>query len=84
MILRLFLFAALMLLSVFAPVWILAACALAYALRFTAYELLVLAACIDAYYGGSSALPYYTLVTAALLLAVEYIKSRLIVYNETK
>ena len=84
MILRLFLFAALALLSVFAPVWLLAACTVVYALRFTAYELMVLAACIDAYYGGMPFFPYYMIATTLLLLVVEFIKPRLIVYNEAK
>ena len=82
--LRISLFTCMAVLTVFAPVWLLAVCAFLYALRFTAYELLVLAACIDAYYGGFVAIPYYTLVAALTLLIVEYIKPRLIVYNERK
>lgn len=82
--LRILLFCILLLISVVVPTWLLAVIALVYALRYTAYELIPLALCIDAYYGMSfyGHLPYYTLCAILLLIVVEYIKPRLSLYNE--
>lgn len=85
MILRSILFSVLIFMAVAAPTWVLALCAFAYALRYTAYELLVLAAAIDAYYGlGEYAVPYYLFTAIAVLFFLEWIKPRISVYNEAK
>jgi hypothetical protein len=83
MILRLFFFMLLCIVALIAPTAVLALCALAYALKYTAYELILLAAAIDAYYGlGFTLVPYYTIVTCVSLLLIEWIKPRISVYNQ--
>jgi len=83
MIIRLILFAGLCIVALIAPTGILAVCALAYALRYTAYELLLIAAAIDAYYGlGFTIVPYYTIVSCVCLIFIEWIKPRISVYNQ--
>ncbi len=60
--------------------WYLAlACACVYAFYYTAYELLILALMIDAYYGAYSVVPYYTLGTVMILVSVDFIKPRFLV-----
>jgi hypothetical protein len=83
MILRTFIFLVLLSLATFLPTAIYMLCALVYALFFTAYELIILAVFIDAYYGltGISLVPYYTLITAACLLIIEWIKPHISVYT---
>lgn len=82
MILRFFLFCTLVCAAVVLPTWLFAICAFFYALRFTAYELIILTCAIDAFYGaGSFAIPYYTLVASGALFIIEWIKPRLSVYN---
>ncbi len=83
MIVRLILFVGLCVIALVAPTAVLAVCALAYALRYTAYELILVAATIDAYYGlGFTIVPYYTIVTCVCLVLVEWIKPRISVYNQ--
>ncbi len=82
MILRLFLCIGLVLIAVAAPTIVFALCACAYALRYTAYELVCIAAAIDAYYGAGTIIPYYTLCACAGLLIIEWIKPRISLYNE--
>jgi hypothetical protein len=84
MIVRIFAFLVLLFLVVTLPTWLLAVCALIYAFRFTAYELIVVGACIDTYYGGGTLLyiPYYTFFSIAIVFIAEFIKPRISVYNE--
>lgn len=63
------------------PGWVLLPFALAYAFFFRAYELLVLAACIDAYFGIAAHLPYYTICTLIMLVSVEWLKPYLALHN---
>lgn len=85
MILRIVFFIILLILVIVAPVALLAVCAFLYALRYTAYELIVVAGAIDAYYGlGLSGVPYYTLITIGALIVIEWQKPRFSVYNERK
>jgi hypothetical protein len=82
MIVRLLIFVAIMCGAVIFPTWLLALCAFFYALRYTAYELLILACAIDAFYGaGAIAIPYYTIFTALTLVIVEWLKPRFSLYN---
>ncbi len=81
MILRIFLCALLAIAAVMLPTPLFALAAFAYALRYTAYELIFITAGIDALYGGGSFIPYYTIFATLGLLAVEWIKPRLSVYN---
>jgi hypothetical protein len=83
MILRLLFFILLCIVAITAPTAVLAVCALAYALRYTAYELILLAAAIDAYYGlGFTIVPYYTMVVCVSLILIEWIKPQISVYNQ--
>ena len=65
-----------------APTALFIVCALAYALRYTAYELIVIAAAIDAYYGMGTSVPYYTICTILGVLIIEWMKPRISLYNE--
>lgn len=67
--------------AVVAPPLIVLPFALAYAFRFRAYELLVLAAGVDAYFGVAAPLPYYTIVTFIMLIAMEWLKPHLSFHN---
>lgn len=83
MIQRLFFFILVCIIAVIAPTGFFAVCAFAYALRYTAYELIIVAATIDAYYGlGYTMIPYYTIITCIGLLIIEWIKPRISVYNQ--
>jgi hypothetical protein len=83
MILRISLFALVLLVAAALPTWVLACCALLYAFRYTAYELLFLAALIDSFYGtGGWSVPYYTLVAAAALIFIEWLKPHISLYND--
>lgn len=82
MIIRLLLFIAVLLCAVVAPTWLLAALAVVYAFRYTAYELIFVAAAIDAFYGtGTHIVPYYTISFVLLLICIEWIKPRISLYN---
>lgn len=82
MIFRFFFFVAILFCAVAAPAWLLALIALAYAFRYTGYELIFVAAAIDAFYGaGSFSFPYYTLAAAAGLICIEWVKPRISLYN---
>jgi hypothetical protein len=83
MITRLILLCLILVVAVVAPTAVLVVCALAYALRYTAYELIFIAAAIDAYYGlGGMTLPYYTFCTCAALILIEWVKPFISVYNQ--
>lgn len=76
-------FIALIIVSTLVPWYMLLLLALGYALYFRgAVELLVLAALIDGYFGVHTLTPYYTLSALVLLFLAEWLKPRLIIYNE--
>ena len=81
MIVRLLLFVCIGIIAIVAPTPLLALCALAYALRYTAYELIVIAVCIDAYYSVGTFIPYYTIAVCAALILIEWVKPRVSLYN---
>lgn len=68
----------------FAPVWLYILLAFLYALRYTAYELIVLATIFDAYYGMQTVflIPVYTLGVTFGLLLLEWVKPHISVYNQ--
>ncbi len=84
MIVRVLFFILIVVIAVVAPTAVLAVCALAYALRYTAYELIFVAAGIDAFYGAGGILtvPYYILITSAVLILIEWVKPYISVYNQ--
>ncbi len=51
--------------------WVLFLPVVAYIFLYRGYELLVLAALIDSYYGTVAHYPYYTLATLAIMLMME-------------
>ena len=83
MILRVFFFLLLVCMCTFAPFWVCALGAIAYALTYTAYELIILAVFLDAFYGMGSrfSLPLYTLVVVCGLIIIESVKPHISVYN---
>lgn len=84
MIVRVLFFYVIVALATFLPVWLFIIAVCAYALRYTAYELILLGILIDAFYGFSTpfAIPYYTICTTCLLIFIEWIKPQLSLYNE--
>lgn len=79
---RIFFFIIIFILGVVGPFEAFLLAAVVYALRFTAYELIVFAAMIDAYYSISyETFPKYTLVTVGGLFILEWIKQQLSLYN---
>lgn len=87
MILRILLFILILFVASVAPTWVLIVCMVLYSLRYTAYELVVLGACIDVYYGtnmGLLVVPYYTVGVTLWLLLIEWAKPSISVYNESK
>lgn len=81
---RILLFVIVIVTAVIAPTIIFAVCALFYALKYTAYELIIVAASIDAYYSTMEypLIPYYTLIVCFSLILIEWIKPRISVYNQ--
>lgn len=79
--LRLLLCGFLLIAAVVLPTWFFFIAAFVYALRYTAYELIFITAAIDAFYGGGSFIPYYTIVATLGLIMLEWVKPRLSVYN---
>lgn len=45
------------------------------------YELIFLGLLVDVYFGTTSMIPCYTLGVCAFLLALEWLKPRLLIYN---
>ena len=62
-----------------APVWALPL-AIWHIFRFSAYELLGLAVCVDVYFGAGQ-WPYYTLSTIGLLLGVAWLRPQMSFFN---
>ncbi|MEX0917702.1 MAG: hypothetical protein WDZ93_00945 [Candidatus Paceibacterota bacterium] len=67
--------------SILLPWFIVLPLAVVYVLWSRAYELVVLAAFIDAYFGSAVLIPYYTLTAAALFLVAEWVKPSLSFYT---
>lgn len=86
MIVRIVLLCGLFAIAGVAPTGFFIICALLYALRYTAYELIVVSVCIDGLYGtgGFFLVPYYTIITCVALLFIEWFKPLISVYNEDK
>lgn len=84
MIFRLSMFVVLLGLSAVVPTPLYAIAAIAYALRYTAYELIIIGVLVDAFYGSSTHLliPYYTMATCIGLILMEWIKPRISLYNQ--
>jgi hypothetical protein len=82
-LLRILFFFILVLLGFSGPIWFFAIGAIAYIFLFLGLEMLILSAAIDAYFGyGSDEWFIYTIVTAAALLFVQWLKPQLSVYNQ--
>ena len=73
---RILLFLGLVLVVLWLPVWVLALYCLWYAYLYFAWDVILLASFVDAYF-GSTLLPYYTLVATTLVIAVEWIRPSL-------
>ncbi len=73
---RIIAFIVLMLISLFAPLWLCALCAFVYVFRYPGYEILFLGVCIDAQFGINAGGPAYsyTLIFSATLLATEMVR----------
>ncbi|MCA9364149.1 hypothetical protein KC727_02930 [Candidatus Kaiserbacteria bacterium] len=56
-------------------------CMVAYALWKPAYELIILGFCIDAFFGTSTFVHQYLLLTAAIVLVAELLKPQLRFYH---
>ena len=84
MMLRIFLFIALVLVVTLAPVWVFAVCICVYAFFYTPYELVILSILSDGFYGIGHPfiLPYYTILTCFVLIFAEWIKPRISGYNQ--
>jgi hypothetical protein len=59
-----------------APVPVFVVLLIVYMYRYTAYELIVIAACIDAFFGWS-VVPYYLVGTTVAIVLMEWVKPRL-------
>lgn len=79
---RIIAFITLLIVSTIVPHFIFLPAALLYALVWRGYELIVLAICIDAYFGVGHHIPYYSLYTSVIVLGAEWIKPSLLVYNK--
>lgn len=55
--------------------------AVAYVLRYSGFELIVLAALYDGYYGAFTTVPYVTIAAAVLVLAADWLRPRLVLYT---
>jgi len=78
---RIIAFISIVFLSTLLPWYVLLLLAIGYSMYWSAYELLFLAVGIDAYFGVEFVLPYYTVTTFCLLVAIEWVKPRLLLYN---
>lgn len=79
---RVLFFIAIVILASTGPVPLLAAAAFVYALKYPAYELVLVAACIDAYFGAGQP-PVYLLVTIGTVIIIELLKPYIRVRERT-
>lgn len=84
MIKRSLFFIILLFIAVGLPWWVLLVCVLLYIARYTAYELIILALFLDTLYGLGTPMniPYYTIAVSLLMIVVEWIKPRILMYNQ--
>ena len=76
--LRFGLFITLIFMALTLPPWLFILAAILYTLLYTPYELIILAACLDAYFAPTGTLiPYYTLGFGLLALVGEWLRIRL-------
>ncbi len=77
MILRIFSFLAVIILSVFITPLISLPIVFWYALRWYAPEIIILGFVIDSFFGGMSGLPYYTIAAFLMVIVAEFAKASL-------
>ena len=84
MIFRILFFILLVCIATTLPVYVTIVCAFLYALKYTAFELIILAFLLDGLYGDLSlfGVPVYTTAVVIGLLIVEWVKPRIFVYNQ--
>lgn len=68
--------------SVLLPWWLVMPLWVVYAYRLPAYELLVLGALCDAYYGVASGYAYYTAAALVIVAGMEFLKPYLVFHEE--
>lgn len=78
---RIIFFITLLILSTMIPIELYLIGVVLYALFWSGYELLILAACIDAYFWALSGISYYTLFTFVAILAIEWFRPLLLFDN---
>ncbi len=73
MMIRILFFCTVLVSAVTGPVWLFAALVIGYVCRYTGYEILFIAAGIDAYFGAGQP-PYYLLTIGAAMMLVELVR----------
>ncbi len=82
---RVLLFTTLIFLSVSLPWWLFAVAAILYSLLYIPYELIILGALLDGYFGaGSSLVPLYTSGLTIMVLVGEWLRPRLTWHEESR
>jgi hypothetical protein len=74
-------FITLVFLGTLLPGWLIIVLALAYATKWTAYELIVLATLGDAFFGVEANIPIYTIGAIIIVFGAEWLKPKFLVYN---
>jgi len=69
-------------LSTLLPSWFIIILAFVYATKWPAYELIVLATLGDAFFGVGFNVPIYTIGTIIIVWVIEWMKPKLLVYNQ--
>ena len=72
----------LLFLSTLLSPWLLLPFAILHAFSWFAFELIIIAAAIDAYFGVLYVAPYYTISALGLVVLAEWVKPRLSVYAD--
>lgn len=80
-LLRIFSFLILLLAGVFTPLWLVVPCIIAYTFVFGGYEVLVLAALIDGYFGAGITWPYYTAIALVVAVIAEWVRPSLTLFR---
>ena len=78
---RIVFFVTLLILSTMVPFGFFLVGTVFYGFFWGGYELIVLAACIDAYFGSGSGIPEYLLSVSVIVLAIEWLRPSLLIYN---
>lgn len=79
---RIFFFFILMIVALTMPWWVFVPVAFIYALFYEAYELIILSALVDAFFGNVTFPVFYTLLGGGIFLFVETVKPLLSFYEE--